>query len=341
MAQKIEITFGSPLCGSPINVAVTAESVGSRATFHSVKLVVKAALNENLDYEDFVLGWPASDGEIINFDISSALRSKLKEHQYDALESSTDMPYIKYTLQAYDELMSDGIFIGKQGVIDYGSYLFALAGSFTEVERYLSNKSKNLTKFSRKPESGEVCNLGDIYLSSAPPSEPITFATQLQSGPTVEKFELQEKGIRTIHNRKVYVEQNPNRWLFQFINGLGVIETASCLSLESLQYEFKNERNLLSIFRQFKPKSTRSMSRYSSGQIYKMSTGPVNREWADWWCNEFLCCPASWVRIEGKWFPCTIEPEEEVDIYDRTEESLISIAFTMQPDFSGGFLNLL
>ena len=70
-------------------------------------------------------------------------------------------------------------------------------------------------------------------------------------------------------------------------------------------------------------------------------TTAVNREWADWWCNEFLCCPASWVCIDGRWFPCTIEPEEEVEIYDRTEESLISITFTMRLDFSGGFRNLL
>ena len=341
MAQKIKITSGSPLCGSPIIVAVTADSPGSRATFHRLKLVVKAALQSNTDYENYVLSWPATDGEVIEFDISSALRSELKEHEYSALTAQAYMPYVKYTLQAYDEWMIDGIIYEEQNVRDYGSYLFALGGAFTEVERYLSNTSKNVTKFSRKPESGEVCNLGDIYLSSAPPSSPITFAGQLENGPLVEVFNLNEKGAKNIHNRKIYVEDNPNRWLFQFINGLGVIETASCLTLESLQYEFQNERNVLNSFRKFKPSSTRSISRYTSGQVYEMSTGPVNRDWADWWCNEFLCCPASWVKIEDNWFPCTIEPEDEVDIYDRTEEDLISITFTMRPDFPGGFRNLL
>lgn len=341
MAQRIQITSGSPLCGSPIIVAVTADSPGSRATFHRLKLVVKAALQTNPDYEDYVLSWPASDGEVIDFDISSALRSELKEHSYSALTAEAAMPYIKYTLQAYDEWMIDGIVYEKQNVRDYGGYLFALGGAFTEVERFLSNVSKNVTKFSRKPSVGEVCNLGDIYLSPATPAEPITFASQLTSGPTVEVFNLDFKGNRTIHSRTVYVEENPNRWLFQFINGMGVIETASCLTLESMQYEFKNERNVLNSFRQFKPKATRSMSRFTSGQVYEMSTGPVNRDWADWWCNEFLCSPASWVRINGNWFPCTIEPEEEVEIYDRSEEALISISFTMRPDFSGGFRNLL
>lgn len=341
MAQKIEITSGSPLCGSPIIVAVTADSPGSKATFHRLKLVVKAALQTNSDYEDYVLSWPASDGEVLKFDISSALRSELKEYEYSPLTSSGTMPYIKYTLQAYDEWMIDGIVYEKQNVRDYGGYLFALAGAFTEVERYLSNASKNVTKFSRKPATGEVCNLGDIYLSPATPSSLITFASQLESGPTVEIFNLQEKGAKTIHNRTIYVEENPDRWLFQFINGLGVIETASCLTLEALQYEFKNERNVLNSFRSFKPQATRKMSRYTSGQIYEMSTGPVTREWADWYCNEFLCCPASWVRINGKWFPCTIEPDEEVDIYDRTGGSFISITFTMRPDLSGGFNNIL
>lgn len=341
MAQKIEVTSGSVLCGSPIIVSVTAESPGSDVTFHRLKLLVKVALSSSGEYEEYLMSWPASNGEIVDFDISSALRSKLKEYTYEALESNATMPFLKYTMQAWDEWMLYGILVEEQGKRDYGGYLYALAGSFTEVERSLSGSTKNLTVYSRKPKTGEICNLNDIYLSSAPPSEPISLITALSSGPTVTKTLLDAVGARTIDGRTVTVEDNPNRWLFQFVNGLGVIETASCMSLESLKYEFANERNVLNSFRKFKPSATRSMTRISSSQVYELTSGYVTPEWADWWCNEFLNSPASWVRISDKWFPCTVEPDEETQVYDRSEGSLIQISFTMRPDFSGGFHNLV
>lgn len=339
MAQKIELTSGSILCGSPVIVSVTADSPGKNATFHRSKLVVKAALSTNPDYEDYLLSWPASDGEVMEFDISSVLRSELKEHAYSALTTDTAMPYIKYTLQAYDEWMIDGIVYDKQNVRDYGGYLYSLGGLFTEVERSLAGKTKQLTKYSRKPATGEVCNLNDLYLSAAPPSAPLDIFTQLTAGPTVSASTLSAVGPTQIHGRTVYVEDNPDRRLFQFVNGLGVIETASCITLESLSYNFTKERNVLNSYRSFKPSATRRMTRFSARQVYEFSTGPVTREWADWWCNEFLCAPESWVLMQGVWTPCTVEADDELKVYDRTKGDLIELTFTMQPDFSGGFSN--
>lgn len=341
MAQRLEITSGSILCGSPVIVSVTADSPGSRATFHRTKLVVKAGIESNYDYEDYLLSWPANDGEVIDFDISSALRSELKEYVYSALTANTAMPYVKYTLQAYDEWMIDGIVYDKQNVRDYGGYPYSLGGAFTEVERSFANSSKSLTKFSRKPAYGEVCNLDDIYLSAAPPEQPLTMASQLTSGPVVSLFDLDTKGKKEIHGRTIYVEENPNRMLFQFINGLGVIESASCISLESLKYNLSKERNILSRYRKFKTSATRRMTRFSATQEYELSTGPVNREWADWWVNEFLCTPESWVMINGRWFSCTIDADEETEVYDRTKEAMTEITFIMRPDYSGGFYNLM
>ena len=51
MAQSISIDSGSVLIGSPIEVSVQAESVGNKATFHRVKLIVSAALSTDGQYE--------------------------------------------------------------------------------------------------------------------------------------------------------------------------------------------------------------------------------------------------------------------------------------------------
>ena len=77
MATKIEITSGSLLIGNPIMVSVTAESGLSNATFHRVKLIVKAALSPDFIEEEYPLSAPANSNEVVEFDISTSLRMSL------------------------------------------------------------------------------------------------------------------------------------------------------------------------------------------------------------------------------------------------------------------------
>ena len=87
MAQSISIDSGSALIGSPIEVSVVAESVGSKATFHRVKLIVSAALSTDGQYEDFELSSPVTDGETAIFDISDALRTVAGKFTYYPISS--------------------------------------------------------------------------------------------------------------------------------------------------------------------------------------------------------------------------------------------------------------
>ena len=158
MAQSISIDSGSVIIGSPIEVSVVAESVGSKATFHRVKLIISAALSTDGQYEDFELSSPVTDGETAIFDISDALRTVAGKFTYSPITAEHTYPYLAYTLKAWDEYMIDGILHEKVAERNYGSTMYALMGAFTDAERYLSNGTKSVTSFSRKPLKGEVCS---------------------------------------------------------------------------------------------------------------------------------------------------------------------------------------
>ena len=151
MAQSISIDSGSVLIGSPIEVSVVAESVGSKATFHRVKLNVSAALSTDGQFEDFELSAPVTDGETAIFDISDALRTVAGKFTYSPITAETTYPYLAYTLKAWDEDKIDGILHEKVAERNYGSTMYAIMGAFTDAERYLSNGTKSVTSFSRKP----------------------------------------------------------------------------------------------------------------------------------------------------------------------------------------------
>ena len=192
MAQSISIDSGSVLIGSPIEVSVQAESVGSKATFHRVKLIVSAALSTDGQYEDFELSSPVTDGETVTFDISDTLRTVAGKFTYSPITAETTYPYLAYTLKAWDEYMIDGILSEKVAERVYGSTMYALMGAFTDAERYLSSGTKQVTAFTRKPSKGEVCSQNESVVYPTSPSSPIFISSSISNGPTVNVLSLSE-----------------------------------------------------------------------------------------------------------------------------------------------------
>lgn len=345
MAKSISITSGSILIGNPITVSVEAETAGSKATFHRVKLIVRAALSTSADYEVFELSAPAGDGEIVSFDISDTLRTVAGRFAFAPVTSSYTYPYISYKLSAYDEYMREGILYDKVGEREYAGTLSALMGAFTDAERFLSGNSKALTAYTRKPAVGEVCSKDDILVYSPAPASGLTVTSSLSSGPTAYTMSLSDKsGPVEVGGRTVYVDTaSTGRMLFQFVNGLGVVESVSAETCESLSSSGSNEtvvRSSPSAFgspgRMFVRKSARRAS-------FKCATGFVTPEWAAWWHNEFLCSDdfrrslsdTCWVRLDGKWFPCAVYMEDDITLYDRAKNDPVSINFTVQLIFDG------
>ena len=346
MAQSISIDSGSVLIGSPIEVSVVAESVGSKATFHRVKLIVSAALSTDGQYEDFELSAPVTDGETAIFNISDALRTVAGKFTYSPITAETTYPYLAYTIKAWDEYMIDGILHEKVAERNYGSTMYALMGAFTDAERYLSNGTKSVTSFSRKPLKGEVCSQNESVVYPSAPSSDISIHSTISSGPKVNVMSLSEKsGAVTVGKRQVYVDTNAtNRVQFQFVNGLGVVESISAESLEALETSGTSEITAITAPASFKNVNRISANKGGRRPKYKLSTGAITQEWAEWWHNEFFdqsdkfrrtLAQSCWIKLDGHWWPCAAILEDDTTIYDRTQNGMVRIDFTVHLAIDG------
>lgn len=346
MAQSISIDSGSVLIGSPIEVSVVAESVGNKATFHRVKLIVSAALSTDGQYEDFELSAPVTDGETAIFDISDALRTVAGKFTYSPITAEYTYPYLAYTLKAWDEYMIDGILHEKVAERNYGSIMYALMGAFTDAERYLSNGTKAVTSFSRKPLKGEVCSQNESVVYSSAPSSAISIHSAISSGPRVNIISLSDKsGVVSVGERQVYVDTNAtNRVQFQFVNGLGVVESISAESLEALETSGTSEITAITAPSSFKGVNRMSTNNSGRRPKYKLSTGAITQEWAEWWHNEFFdqsdnfrrtLKQSCWIKLNGHWWPCVAILEDDTTIYDRTQNGMIRIDFTVHLAIDG------
>lgn len=344
MAKSIVLSSGSILCGSPIIISVMPTTVNERSTFHRVKLEISVALSTDSSFETYTQSAKADNGEDVIFDVSSALRSVFSRYVYDYQVEDRTYPYLIYTLKAYDEYMLDGILNEKFGEMEYGARLYALIGQFTEIERYLSAATKGVQKFSRKPSVGEVCAADELLLYPTPLGELALMGTVISTGQVVKAYALSElSGKQIFEGHSVYViPPSRNRIQFQFVNKLGVVESISAEMRESLSYETTSETDTVSVAGSFRPNRRILSRKGAKQQVYAMSSGVVNQDWADWWVNEFLDCEkGSWVKFDGIWIPCEVIPEDTISVYDKSTNGLCQINFNVRLALTGGFRNRL
>lgn len=344
MAQSIALTSGSLLIGSPIAVTVKSEKGLDKATFHRVKLIVSAAMSTDPKWQNFELSAPAGSNEDIVFDISTALRSVAARYTHGVVTQKKEYPYIMYTLKAYDEWMLNGLLTEHYGerILPAAGNYYALFGAFTERERYASTSgTRSVTTFTRKPHKGEVVGGNDILVVPIPPSSPLGLFSAIEKGPEVDLILIgqQIEGENTFYGHTVYVDHSVrDRMLFQFVNGYGVIETISAEMLESAESNGETEIDVITAPSSFGNPRLSVSRRGNRTTTYKCSSGYVNREWAEWWTNEFLGGDSfrrgghnqCWVRIDGSWLPCVVVPEEDITLYDRTKPGLTQIEFEVR-----------
>lgn len=345
MAKSISVNSGSLLIGNPIGVSVESEYVGGNVAFHKVKLVVRAALSTDIDFEEFVLSAPAGSNEVVEFDISDQLRTVAGKFQYQPISGDYTYPYLIYNLSAYDEYMSDGILHEKVGERIYQNTLNALMGAFTDAERLYAGNTKVLTAYTRKPSEGEVCSQQETLVYPESYGFELGMLSTLTSGPKVVALPLAGKtGFLRAGNRNIYVDANSeNRIMFQFVNGLGIVESISAETLESLSTQGDITMNTVTAPSAFGRVNRIYAKKSGRRPVIHCSTGLISREWAYWWSDEFfgsdnfrISLPAScWVKLGGIWYPCVAYLDDDSNIYDNADPKGVKLDFTVEFGING------
>ena len=338
MASNLQLISGSPLIGSPIVYQVTAGSPVGDVTFQRVKLYVSAGLSTDGVMRRYPLSQPAQKGETVRIDISTALQAVADKYEYTA-EPPTYYPYILFTLEACDEYMQNGQNSGDVGIVTNPGGR-ALMGSFSDLERLRAQQAgRNTTRFSRKPSGAavEIVTVGETYLRAEPMN--VGIAT-IQNGPRMRQSTISGEGYHTLsvgsESIKVYaVPASPDRYWLRFVNGLGVVESVSVESLVSEEVNYKVSEHVIARQELFNQVSRAAVIKQNDQERLKLSSGPVDRLWQQWYLHELLPTPAAWIWIDGLWIPCHIVPEETVSGISRADGKLLEVQFTVRLDISG------
>ena len=338
MASNLQLISGSPLIGSPIVYQVTAGSPVGDVTFQRVKLYVEAGLSTDGVMRRYEMSQPAQKGETVRIDISSALQAVADGYEYTA-EPPTNYPYIQFSLEACDEYMQNGQNSGDVGIVTNPGGR-ALMGSFSDLERLRAQQAgRNTAKFSRKPSgaSVEIVTVGETYLRAEPMS--VGIAT-IQNGPRMRQYTIAGEGLHTLslgtESVSVYgVPNSPDRYWLRFVNGLGVVESVSVESLVSEEVGYKVSEHVIARQELFNQVSRGAVIKQNDQERLKLSSGPIDRLWQQWYLHELLPTPQAWIWIDGLWIPCHIVPEETVSGISRADGKMLEVKFSVRLDISG------
>lgn len=364
------ITSGSPLCGSPIVLTVQANAVSESSTlaFHRIVVNVIAAL-EGVDTDFTVqsfhatIGNETEEGRTKTFDISSALQTVLDKYEYTP--DAVTYPRVLFYVEAWEEMMINGVPMTSD-TYSYpsasGQYLYAIGGRYSDYERRMAQSEfKKALRFSRKPSSTpQIVCVGETFAYTPAFTGEEGFdgysLLDLPSGPTSVITTITEEGAQQIGGVSVYAMPKQmadrDRYEFRFINSLGVLESVSVHSLAETSANLETTQYTKAAIETFKNFSRAFYKKYDGAETIKMSSGPVDRYWQQWFVHEFLVSEHVWlffpdmtkstVRVsgeaEGVWLPVHITAEDTITLENRTTSDTLAVSFVVEMDDKGSVM---
>lgn len=337
---------------NPIMVGVTNFGFDTNATFRQAVVQVDITPTfSGASPTTYKFYADASADSTVWLDISTALRAAMGAWQPDVKsiipsgDSTYTYPYAIFGITVYEKYLLDGVVYEDQCAQQTGAY--AYYGGWTEYERMLADKHPADTYLSdgtkryitRKPTesgNGEIIETG-FYRTY---SYFMDGRMYTRSYPTTAANEGNQG-----YDDAGYFWQLPvsgERSQFAFVNSLGVMETIMAQSRESLSYDIESETKALVSTPQFKPSPNVTTHKTGGQAKWQMSSGKVNREWADWWTTEFLMAKKYWMLHEGVWLPVVVTPaDDSVSVYNRAESELPHVDFDVQLAVKGSIKNLI
>lgn len=366
--QVVQQPGAISFAGDPI--IVKAKTTLTSKTFLRIKLQCDVTAYRNSEEHPYSENYSfevASDG-VATFNVGSTVKTALSRvivQDADSGEVEQTMYAAKFQL-TYTEVFIDGMVEIEEGQVVSEEYQ-AIPGSLTEFERLTAANSDTTTILgdgrilSRKPD-GELIPKGVDFYLPAVDTKTDTLAYSVQQGATKNDYSqftggaLVPKSVKVTTDslsvgsviigtaaeagRKAYiVNPNPDMRSFIFLNGFGMLESITAVTKESLDYQIESE--LYAVPQEIGFRGNTQVVNYANSPeaTFSMSSGFVNREWAEWWVNEFIVTRKAWMLHEGRYIPVAIIPEDSNKLFDRSKPGLIAVNFSVRYSFTGGTHN--
>lgn len=322
---------GSKLIGCPIVVPVTAGTF-TGATFHRVRIVVTVRGSGSGTFE---FSSPADNGDTVDFDISSAFRAVAGKHEYT--NALSGYPSYTATIVAYDDYLKDGE--EKHSSSSATTNVDTkYVGTLTDRERVTTGKTdasgasieERPSKWTRKPTtSKEIVFFGLNYLAHG----------SFSSGPTTTAVNVADADgspWNTTNQYNTYAIPRPaDGYELRFINSLGTHDSAHIRCLMQSEVNIQTDRYVISRQETVTQFSRAVMHKQNDYEQWKMSSGPLDRAWQQWYLHEVLMAKWAWIKVDGQWLPVHIVPEETTVGIDRAGGKLLEVQFTLRFDING------
>lgn len=360
------------LAGNP--VILRAYTNLSNQTFLKICIRLSISLYKESTQKEFSFDLSApTSGGAVNFDLSSFLKSALTQQDHDCLGNGKttydSSGYVRYSYKAWDEYLDENnatISSETTYPIVSGTY-YAIPGEYTEIQRLILPEDTqsflgSAKIMSNKPDR-ETIQSGDsliIPMFNTDDLEIPIVAIDSQNEQTLlSTFVTKQREISfnyidlsilptgeysiVFQNTDIspvlvsIIPKQPFSTYFEFYNRLGGMESIACYSRHSHKVSIKSERNLKYQEHNFSPTGRYFKHVSSSEQTIAMSTGPVSREWAKWFVQDFFQSEKVWMKDNKLdiMLPVIVEFDEEVDLYSEGEAQLIELKFDIVKSING------
>lgn len=311
---------------NPMVIEVSDYSFPQGSSFRQIVVEVEATMSgANSQKHSFSIPIDNSQDKVA-IDIASSARSVTRQYKYNPPKIK-DGEYVEYNfatikVTSYIQYMADdGSIMKKQGVSVSNIYVYF--GGLSEHERWCNpdvypNPYNSALDFDTKPKTNEAyIPVFSTESSFSSRGEGLNYVVQT----TFMKSTTPSSGVRTI----------------LFVNSRGVYETVGVRTRESKEYELSSETHRGSSTPSYKPNTEFSVQKVLGPATWHMSSGYVDRIWAEWFVTEFLVARHYWLLDEdGKCLPVVISPAEDaITVYDRNDPTLRDIQFTMRASING------
>lgn len=331
--------------GNPAVYQVTPTGLGTGGTFYRVKLKVVATMTGTADQEfsfstpvdiKTVSGQPSA--QPARFDISSALRAVAEQWQPQAAPQSFTYPVVNFYMQAEEEWMTDGNILHSETSRYPGSsgYSTMYIGALTDRERLTDTRP---ARYSRKPTtSPEIC----FYRPNAQ-GQPDNTTKHLIPGTcynngayTAPSVTAVTVPVASASGYNIYGIPYPiDGYELRFINSLGVHENVFVRSLPSTETDVHTDKYAIARQETLTQFSRTLAIKQNDRERWKLSSGPLDRQWQQWYTHELLMARWAWIHVDGYWLPVSIIPQETTKGIDKASATPMTVEFDIEFDMNG------
>nr|DAG55197.1 MAG TPA: hypothetical protein [Caudoviricetes sp.] len=344
MAANLLLVDGSIFNGNPITFAVTPLTLGGTPSFHRMVFEVKCGVSGG-NYETIRMTEPVltENGKAVQIDISSALRSFRDSYEYSPEPGV--MPVVKFNVSAYDEYMLNGE-VKKSEPVSYLSGLNpgmnvrqTIFGGFSDYDRLTGGQDMKVSRLTRKPNTTPqlVC-VGEQLIYTEDYSPAVSLPTPTWAAPEAKAFNIVTEGAQTVGGQQLYAlpaSEATRRTEFRFINSFGVLESISIPKSYAQEVDIKATNYIVTRKETLHSFSRSAVRKQGNKEGWNYMTDPLDETWLAWYLHELLMSEHVWLKINGKFLPCTIESEETIKYADDTKDDIYSVSFTARLNFCG------